>query len=73
MHFGQRIVTRLTVPLVAIGLAVFVSSASALCIVPEEEGEWVNIDPNTQSITAAEIHMTQCGDLCKWRVPTDPL
>jgi hypothetical protein len=46
-----------------IGLATFASSASALCITPEEEGVWKNIDRNTRSVTEAEVHLSQCGDV----------
>jgi hypothetical protein len=35
--------------------------ASAQCIQPEEEGSWVNTDPNTRSLTRADLRFT-CQD-----------
>lgn len=38
-----------------------IESAQALCVQPQEEGEWVNRNNNTRSITRANIRF-QCQD-----------
>lgn len=40
----------------------YTSSAYALCVQPQEEGSWVNVDNNTRSITRANIRF-QCQDV----------
>jgi hypothetical protein len=43
------------------GLALNVSPALALCVTPEEQGEWVNYNSNTRSITKINVRF-QCQD-----------
>lgn len=51
---------------IAIMAAVFLvtptGSASASCVSPREQGSWVNADPNTRSITRANIRFI-CQDV----------
>jgi hypothetical protein len=41
--------------------ALGVRPAQALCSTPNEEGRWINSDPNTRSITRAQVRF-QCQD-----------
>ena len=47
--------------LVLFGLAVFAPQSRAQCVTQPEEGNWVNADTNTRSLTRAELRFT-CQD-----------
>lgn len=43
-------------------ISAFAPQAEALCVLPEEQGSWENADPNTRSLTRAELRFT-CQDV----------
>ena len=58
-HGGITLVGSLML-LIGLGMADW---AAALCVTPQEEGVWYNIDPNTSAITQAEVSLENCGDV----------
>ena len=56
---------------IAIASLAVATEASALCIDPPQRGTWVNVDPNTRSITRAIIEFT-CVDVITPGVPPPP-
>ena len=56
---------------IAIASLAAVTEASALCIDPPQRGNWVNVNPNTRSITRATIEFT-CVDVITPGVPPPP-
>jgi len=60
----------LSVAIAAASLAA-TTPASAQCIDPPQRGNWVNVDPNTRSITRATIEFT-CVDVVQAGVPPPP-
>ena len=63
---------------VTIGLVVFalvmtfsLEISNALCIQPDEEGEWVNIDPNTRGLTRINLRFV-CQDQIRNGEPYPP-
>ena len=45
----------------ALVLSKTVAPAEALCVTPPELGKWINVDPNTQSLTRVELQFV-CQD-----------
>jgi hypothetical protein len=64
----RLLIVALAMMLATMGLVVASSPpAHALCAAQKEEGRWVNTDPNTRSITRAELRF-----VCKDHTPIPP-
>ena len=46
---------------IAVALWILSSNANAICLQPQEEGTWLNIDTNTRSISKLKVEFT-CQD-----------
>ena len=69
---GRRVIRHLTLFAAFATLSLMATmSASAQCIDPMQRGNWVNVDPNTRSITRATIEFT-CVDVVQAGVPPPP-
>ena len=73
MHADSWRMTRGLAVSAVIAIASFAAGtqASAQCIDPPQRGNWVNVDPNTRSITHARIEFT-CVDVIVAGVPPPP-
>jgi hypothetical protein len=61
--FLQKKIWRISLILIPLALALVISLkiADALCVQPPEEGNWVNTDPNTRSLTRIQLRFV-CQD-----------
>lgn len=59
--FMMAIVTLASISSMAASLALKVSPVQALCLTPKEQGQWVNYNANTRSITKVNVRF-QCQD-----------